>query len=87
MIMLLLIGGLLLLGVSLMILNNSIEHAVDGHEDSLGFHQESPPWTLESASSNSDVKQWDHVEGACCPLNLSSSYRPMSDTSLNSPGQ
>ena len=85
--MLLLIGGLLLLGVSLMVLNNSIEHAADGHEDSLGFHQESPHWTRGAPSSNSAAKRWDQVEGACCPLNVSSSFRPINDTPLNLPRQ
>ena len=85
--MLLLTGTLLLLGVSLIVLNNSIEHAADGNEDSLGFHQKSPHWTREAPSANSDVKRWDQVEGACCPLDMSSSFRPMSDTPLNLPGQ
>jgi hypothetical protein len=85
--MLLLIGGLLLLGVSLMVLNNCIEQAVDGHEDSFGFHQESPPRTRDASFSKSEVKRWDQVEGACCPLDMSSSFRPISDKPLNSPGQ
>jgi hypothetical protein len=87
MITLLLIGGLLLLGVSLMVLNISIEHAVDGHEDRLGFHQESTHWTREAASSASEVNRWDQIEGACCPLDMSSSFRPMGDTPVKSRGQ
>jgi hypothetical protein len=83
----LLIGGLLLLGVSLMVLDAAIEGAEEGSEDALGFHQESHRWTRNaSSSSNPEITPWDRTEGASCPLNVSPSFPRIGNTPLTPQG-
>lgn len=74
MIMLLLIGGLLLLGISLMVLDAAIKQAKDGYEDDLGFHQETQQWTRNASSSTAEITPSDRTEGASCPLDMRPSF-------------
>ncbi|HEY4245451.1 MAG TPA: hypothetical protein VGM64_01280 [Lacunisphaera sp.] len=84
--MLLLIGGLLLLGISLMVLDAAIKQAKDGYEDDLGFHQESQQWTRNASSANVEITSWDRTEGASCPLDVSSSFPRIGNTPLTPQG-
>jgi hypothetical protein len=86
MIVLLLIGGLLLLGISLMVLDAAIEQAEDGYEDSLGFHQESHRWTRNTSPSNPEISPRDRTEGASCPLDVSPSFPRIGTTPLTPQG-
>ncbi len=82
MIMLLLIGGLLLLGISLMVLDAAIEGAENGSEDALGFHQESHRWTPNASPSTAEITPWDRTEGASCPLDLRPAFPRIGNTPL-----
>ena len=86
MFIMLLIGFLLILGASLMVLDAAIEHANEGHEDELGFHQESPH-RIATHTSGSEVNPWDRVEGANCPLDISPSFRPIGNAPFGPNGQ
>ncbi len=77
MVMIILIGFLLLLGISLMVLDAAIKHAPEGREDELGFHQESRNWSPESTPADSGTTLWDQMEGACCPLDMQPEFRPV----------
>jgi hypothetical protein len=83
----LLIGFLLILGISLMVLDAAIEHAPEGHEDELGFHQESTHRISASTSSGSETTSWDQAEGANCPLDMSPSFRPIGNAPFTPNGQ
>jgi hypothetical protein len=77
MIMLLLVGFLLFGGIALMLLDAAIEHAEEGYEDESGFHQETHHWTVDPSSPEAGITLWDQVEGACCPLDMTPSFRPV----------
>lgn len=83
MLTILLIGLLLLLGVSLMMLDAAIEHVAEGYEDELGFHQEPREWSPEPASAESGVTLWDQMEGACCPLDMRPAFRPINESQFD----
>jgi len=87
MLMIILIAGLLLLGISLMVLDAAIEGAPEGHEDEFGFHQEPREWAQEPAAAESGVTLWDQMEGACCPLDMSPTFRPMPSTRFDGQSQ
>lgn len=72
-----LIGFLVLSGISLMVLDAAIEHAAEGHEDESGFHQDSREWPAEPTSTEAGVSIWDQMEGACCPLDMRPTFRPI----------
>jgi len=73
-----LIGFLLLLGISLMVLDAAIEHVAEGYEDELGFHQESREWPVQAATPvEPGITLWDQMEGACCPLDMRPAFRPV----------
>jgi hypothetical protein len=73
MIVLLLIGGLLLLGISLMVLDAAIEQAEDG-------------WTRNTSPSNPEISPRDRTEGASCPLDVSPSFPRIGTTPLTPQG-
>ena len=75
MIILLLVGFLLIGGISLMLLESTIEHAEEGYEDDSGFHLTGPSRLSESNPSDAGVTLWDQVEGACCPLDITPRQR------------
>lgn len=78
MLTLVLIGFLLLLGISLMVLDAAIEHVAEGYEDELGFHQESREWPAQPVTpAEPGITLWDQMEGACCPLDLRPAFRPV----------
>ena len=83
--MTLLIGFLLILGISLMVLDATIERADEGYEDNLGFHQESHQWAPES-ESREGITLWDQMEGACCPLEMRPAFRPIVSTQFDRHG-
>lgn len=85
MILLLLIGFLLVLGIALMVLDDAIEHAEEGYEDSTGFHQESRSWSIAPTPPDSGITIWDQVEGACCRLDMSPHVRGMSRSQFSPP--
>ena len=77
MIALLLIGFLLLAGLSLIVLDASIEGAEEGYEDNFGFHQVSREPETGPTPSEEGITLWDRVEGACCSLDMAPSFRPV----------
>ena len=66
-----------------MVLDSAIEHADDGHEDFLGFHQEAGHRTAANISSDSPIALWDQVEGASCPLDINPAFRPIANGPFN----
>lgn len=85
MLTIILIGFLLLLGISLMVLDAAIEHVAEGYEDQSGFHQEPRDWSPELASPEPEVALWDQMEGACCPLDMKPTFRPITSTQFDRP--
>ena len=83
MLTIILIGFLLVLGVSLMVLDAAIEHVAEGYEDESGFHQEPRDWSKEPTLSEPAVTLWDQMEGACCPLDMQPSFRPIASTRMD----
>jgi hypothetical protein len=82
MVMILLIGFLLILGISLMVLDATIDRADEGFEDNSGFHQESHQWTPESELCE-EITLWDQMDGACCSLEMRPHFRPIVSTQFD----
>ena len=83
MLTIILTGSLLVLGISLMVLDAAIEHVAEGYEDELGFHQESREWSSTPTSAEPGVTMWDQMEGACCPLEMRPTFRPITSAQFN----
>ena len=87
MIMLLLIGFLLLGGVSLILLDSAIEHAEDGYEDESGFHRDTRYPSVEPSDPQAGITIWDQVEGARCSLDMNPRFRSIGSNSFTRHGQ
>lgn len=83
MILILVSGFLLVLGISLMVLDDALKQAGEGYEDSTGFHQKRSALTADSIAGEEEISIWDKVEGACCPLDINPSLGSMGNHPLS----